>query len=301
MFLNLTRLLFLPSCVWGKYLTVTNTTKFNSDVYGLRNISASFSSTSCWSKHKTKTQLHGCSTWVLDTSFMKGQLSSCLTSSTVSCSQADSSCTPWFLPEERRLEDDEEAPGECDEGRTGRMGLDSLRGAAVSTRSRGRDRCVLRSEQQMHQFCWLRIRMVPLWSMLLYCTETCLDHSVHLSELFDVNWLVTDWCTHCWVDVYMLVVKVHPQQVFTCLLTGCLPVKDLLRDSLWAGAVLVLRLLMWLFGSTFSWLTWAPVRLLERVGIFPSEAGGVMGFFPEDLWLDRVSKVGLETQQTHLD
>lgn len=171
-------------------------TKFNSDVNGLRNISASFSSTSCWSKHKTKTQLHGCSTWVLDTSFMKGQLSSCLTSSTVSCSQADSSCTPWFLPEERRLEDDEEAPGECDEGRTGRMGLDSLRGAAVSTRSRGRDRCVLRSEQQMHQFCWLRIRMVPLWSMLLYCTETCLDHSVHLSELFDVNWLVTDWCTH---------------------------------------------------------------------------------------------------------
>ena len=37
---------------------------------------------------------------------MKGQLSSCLTSSTVSCSQADSSWTPWFLPEERRLEEE---------------------------------------------------------------------------------------------------------------------------------------------------------------------------------------------------
>lgn len=183
-------------------------TKCNYDVYGLRNISASFSST-CWSKHKTKTQLRGCSTWVLDTSFMKGQLSSCLTSSTVSCSQADSSCTPWFLPEERRLEDDEEAPGECDEGRTGRTGLDSLRGAAVSTRSRGRDWCVLRSEQQ--------ILLAKNQDGALWSTETCLHHSVHLSELFDVTWLVTDWCTHCWVDVYMLVVKVHPQQLFT----GC--------------------------------------------------------------------------------
>lgn len=52
---------------------------------------------------------------------MKGQLSSCLTSSTVRCSQADSSWTPWFLPEERRLDEDEE---EADEGgRTGRTGL----------------------------------------------------------------------------------------------------------------------------------------------------------------------------------
>lgn len=33
-------------------------------------------------------------TCVLETSFMKGQLSSCLTSSTVSCSQADISWTP---------------------------------------------------------------------------------------------------------------------------------------------------------------------------------------------------------------
>ena len=39
---------------------------------------------------------------------MKGQLSSCLTSSTVSCSQADSSCTPWFLPELRRLDEEDE-------------------------------------------------------------------------------------------------------------------------------------------------------------------------------------------------
>ena len=49
-----------------------------------------------------------CFTCVLDTSFLKGQLASCLTSSTVSCSQADSSWTPRFLPELRRLEEDEE-------------------------------------------------------------------------------------------------------------------------------------------------------------------------------------------------
>lgn len=46
-----------------------------------------------------------CSTWVLDTSFLKGQLSSCLTRSTVSSSQADSSCTPKFLTELRRLDE----------------------------------------------------------------------------------------------------------------------------------------------------------------------------------------------------
>lgn len=62
----------------------------------------------------------GRGTWVLDTSFMKGQLSSCRTSSTVSCSQADSSWTPWFLPEERRLDEDASA-GE-------RMALEGLGG-----------------------------------------------------------------------------------------------------------------------------------------------------------------------------
>ncbi len=64
---------------------------------------------------------------------MKGQLSSCLTSSTVSCSQADSSCTPWFLPEERRLDEDEEEEEEEDEEeRTGRTGLEGLGGGAAS-------------------------------------------------------------------------------------------------------------------------------------------------------------------------
>lgn len=58
---------------------------------------------------------------------MKGQLSSCLTSSTVSCSQADSSCTPWFLPEERRL--DEEGDDD-DKGRS--TGLEDLGGGATS-------------------------------------------------------------------------------------------------------------------------------------------------------------------------
>lgn len=58
---------------------------------------------------------------------MKGQLSSCLTSSTVSCSQADSSWTPWFLPEERRLDEDEE---DDDEG--GRTGLEGLGGDGPS-------------------------------------------------------------------------------------------------------------------------------------------------------------------------
>lgn len=53
---------------------------------------------------------------------MKGQLSSCLTSSTISCSQADSSWTPWFLPEERRLDEDEE-DNEVEGGRTGLVGL----------------------------------------------------------------------------------------------------------------------------------------------------------------------------------
>lgn len=57
---------------------------------------------------------------------MKGQLSSCRTSSTVSCSQADSSWTPWFLPDERRLDDDEEE----DEG--GRTGLEGLGGGVTS-------------------------------------------------------------------------------------------------------------------------------------------------------------------------
>lgn len=42
---------------------------------------------------------------------MKGQLSSCLTSSTVNCSQADSSWTPRFLPELRRLEEEPETEG----------------------------------------------------------------------------------------------------------------------------------------------------------------------------------------------
>lgn len=50
--------------------------------------------------------LYACCTWVLDTSFMKGQLSSCLTKSTVSCSHADSSWTPRFLPELRRLDEE---------------------------------------------------------------------------------------------------------------------------------------------------------------------------------------------------
>lgn len=61
---------------------------------------------------------------------MKGQLSSCLTSSTVSCSQADSSWTPWFLPEERRLDEDDD---DDDEGeRMGRTGLEGLGGGAMS-------------------------------------------------------------------------------------------------------------------------------------------------------------------------
>lgn len=59
---------------------------------------------------------------------MKGQLSSCLTSSTVSCSQADSSCTPWFLPEERRL--DEEEDDDEDKGRS--TGLEDLGDGATS-------------------------------------------------------------------------------------------------------------------------------------------------------------------------
>lgn len=57
----------------------------------------------------------------MDTSFMKGQLSSCRTSSTVSCSHADSSWTPWFLPEDRRLDEDW-SDGE-------RMALEGLGGA----------------------------------------------------------------------------------------------------------------------------------------------------------------------------
>lgn len=61
---------------------------------------------------------------------MKGQLSSCLTSSTVSCSQADSSWTPWFLPEERRL--DEEVEEEEEEAAGGRTGLDGLEGGVTS-------------------------------------------------------------------------------------------------------------------------------------------------------------------------
>lgn len=56
---------------------------------------------------------------------MKGQLSGCLTSSTISCSQVDSSWTPWFLPEERRLDEDED-----EEDMTGLDGL----GAASETR-----------------------------------------------------------------------------------------------------------------------------------------------------------------------
>lgn len=51
---------------------------------------------------------------------MKGQLSGCRTSSTVSCSQADISWRPWFLPEDRRLEAEPEGvePEEEDD-RTG--------------------------------------------------------------------------------------------------------------------------------------------------------------------------------------
>ncbi|KAG7277758.1 hypothetical protein CRUP_023046 [Coryphaenoides rupestris] len=52
-------------------------------------------------------------------SLMKGQLSSCLTSSTVRRSQADSSWTPWLRPDERRLDEEEEEEGV----RTGRKGL----------------------------------------------------------------------------------------------------------------------------------------------------------------------------------
>lgn len=51
---------------------------------------------------------------------MKGQLSGCLTSSTTSCSHADISWRPWFLPEERRLEGAEPEEGvEPEDDRTG--------------------------------------------------------------------------------------------------------------------------------------------------------------------------------------
>lgn len=73
---------------------------------------------------------------------MKGQLSSCLTSSTVSCSQADSSWTPWFLPEERRLEQDEG-------GRTGLDGL-GLRGAAPASRKEMRSEVFTGGVQLTH-------------------------------------------------------------------------------------------------------------------------------------------------------
>ena len=63
---------------------------------------------------------------------MKGQLSSCRTSSTVSCSQADSSWTPWFLPEERRLDEDEAERAEDEGGRTGLEGLEGLGGGVTS-------------------------------------------------------------------------------------------------------------------------------------------------------------------------
>ena len=53
---------------------------------------------------------------------MKGQLSSCLTSSTVRRSQADSSWTPWLRPDERREEEEEEEEG----GSTVRMGRGAL-------------------------------------------------------------------------------------------------------------------------------------------------------------------------------
>ena len=69
---------------------------------------------------------------------MKGQLSSCRTSSTVSCSQADNSWTPWFLPEERRLDEDERAE---DEG--GRTGLEGLGGGVTSGGGEGRSLLVL--------------------------------------------------------------------------------------------------------------------------------------------------------------
>jgi len=62
-------------------------------------------------------------TCVRDTSLMKGQLSSCLTSSTVRRSQADSSWTPWLRPDERRLDEEEEDEEEEEGVRTGRKGL----------------------------------------------------------------------------------------------------------------------------------------------------------------------------------
>lgn len=55
-----------------------------------------------------------------DTSLTKGQLSSCRTSSTMRCSQADSSWTPWFLPEDLLLPEEEAGP----EGSTGRVALE---------------------------------------------------------------------------------------------------------------------------------------------------------------------------------
>lgn len=65
----------------------------------------------------------GAFTCVLDTSFINGQLSGCLTSSTISCSQVDSSWMPWLLPEDRRLQEAE-----------GATGLDALGGGAAPGR-----------------------------------------------------------------------------------------------------------------------------------------------------------------------
>lgn len=46
-----------------------------------------------------------CLTCALETSFLNGQLSGCLTSSTTSCSQVDSWWRPWLLPQ-RRLQEE---------------------------------------------------------------------------------------------------------------------------------------------------------------------------------------------------
>lgn len=77
----------------------------------------------------------GVFTCVLDTSFINGQLSWCLTSSTISCSQVDSSWTPWLLPEDRRPEE-AEAEAEAE----GVTGLDGLGGGAAPGRRRQRQK-----------------------------------------------------------------------------------------------------------------------------------------------------------------
>lgn len=76
-------------------------------------------------------------TCVRVTSFMKGQLSSWRTSSTIRSSHADSSWTPWFLPDERRLPEDEAAAAAALEG-DGRTGLQLWVGDESTRRGRGK-------------------------------------------------------------------------------------------------------------------------------------------------------------------